>query len=502
MYATARALIRSVAAIVGVAFASSSVPCLAEVEVDGNLLYRTLSSELRVYDVSDPLNRTEIGTWQAASDDLYFNDLEIAGQHAYVADGYTGLIIFDVSDPTTPTFAGWYYLAGWANHVEVDNGLAYVADLAGGLWVLDVSDTQSPQFVGFAATVGDSLSVEVADGLAYLTTRLSYGGPGTLSIFDVSNPASPYEVGRLDGGKRATDLEVTDGLAYLGVDEVRVVDVSVPASPVQVGDLGSPQDAWDVEIAGDRAYVVDWLESRHTDDVIRVIDITDPLAPVELGTLPYPNAGDIAVSGNTVHGRTRSWVLAPPGAGPCADGLDNDGDYRIDLSDVGCDDADDPSEEVECRDELDNDGDGLIDLADSGCDSEGDLSEEFACSDGRDNDGDGLLDAGDPACRDQDWNEEHSLCQDGINNDLEQDPNPGLIDFDGGQSIHGVCAGGVCPPGVSDPDGDGVADPDPQCVGKPWSNREARYPCGIGSFELALILPGLMWLHRRRRRVH
>jgi hypothetical protein len=29
-----------------------------------------------------------------------------------------------------------------------------------------------------------------------------------------------------------------------------------------------------------------------------------------------------------------------------------------------------------------------------------------------------------------------------------------------------------------------------------------RPGCGIGSFELALILPGLMWLHRRRRRLH
>ena len=26
--------------------------------------------------------------------------------------------------------------------------------------------------------------------------------------------------------------------------------------------------------------------------------------------------------------------------------------------------------------------------------------------------------------------------------------------------------------------------------------------CGRGGFELALILPGLMWLHRRRRRLH
>ena len=54
-------------------------------------------------------------------------------------------------------------------------------------------------------------------------------------------------------------------------------------------------------------------------------------------------------------------------------------------------------------------------------------------------------------------------CQDGINNDLGQDPNPGLVDFDGGQSVWGECTGepGGCPANVSDPDGDGVPNPDP-----------------------------------------
>ena len=108
------------------------------------------------------------------------------------------------------------------------------------------------------------------------------------------------------------------------------------------------------------------------------------------------------------------------------------------------------------------------------------------CLDGIDNDDDGLVDhPADAGCRDAVSVTENPQCQDGVNNDPGQDPDPGLIDFDGGLSALGYV----------------VSDPDPQCVGLPWKNNE-KTACGLGSFELALILPGLMWLHRRRRRLH
>jgi len=121
-----------------------------------------------------------------------------------------------------------------------------------------------------------------------------------------------------------------------------------------------------------------------------------------------------------------------------------------------------------------------------------------ACEDGFDNDDDGLTDhPDDPGCRDAEDATESAACQDGINNDPQEDL---LIDFDGGQSILGDCAGGVCPAGVSDPDGDGVADPDPQCVGRPWKDRETkRWACGLG-YGLPFLLIPLVWRRRRAPR--
>jgi len=115
-----------------------------------------------------------------------------------------------------------------------------------------------------------------------------------------------------------------------------------------------------------------------------------------------------------------------------------------------------------CADQVDNDGDGLIDFpGDPGCASVTDPFEKdtaLLCDDGLDNDEDGFTDFqlggdedGDPGCKDPSWLKEDPECQDGINNDLAAG-----IDFDGGLSVWGVA----------------VDEPDPQCVGTPWSDHE------------------------------
>jgi hypothetical protein len=93
------------------------------------------------------------------------------------------------------------------------------------------------------------------------------------------------------------------------------------------------------------------------------------------------------------------------------------------------------------------------------------------CNDGIDSDGDGLADLDDPACFDATAASENPACD----NDLDDDAD-GKIDWDGGS---------------------GAGTPDPQCVGKPWGKKE-KAGCGLGA-ELALVLPLLAMLRRRRR---
>jgi hypothetical protein len=74
---------------------------------------------------------------------------------------------------------------------------------------------------------------------------------------------------------------------------------------------------------------------------------------------------------------------------------------------------------------------------------------------------------------------EEPQCQSGVNNDFQTG-----IDFDGGLSVWGAQ----------------VDQPDPQCVGRPWKNRETT-GCGLG-YEVApfmLVLGWLCWARQRRQ---
>ena len=132
----------------------------------------------------------------------------------------------------------------------------------------------------------------------------------------------------------------------------------------------------------------------------------------------------------------------------CRDGVDNDGDGRIDCMDPDC-----SSVCVEiCDDGEDNDGDGQIDCKDLDC--VGECNEN--CSDGKDNDGDGLVDCQDPDCVGQCVEE----CEDGLDNDGD-----GLVDCEDGDCFGYPTCTEICDDGI-DNDGDGLVDcVDDECWG-------------------------------------
>jgi hypothetical protein len=147
----------------------------------------------------------------------------------------------------------------------------------------------------------------------------------------------------------------------------------------------------------------------------------------------------------------------------CTDGIDNDGDGRIDCGDPDCDLHPACQAEADCANGVDDDGDGWTDCDDPDCAGDASCQPETDCANGIDDDGDGRID-----CEDRDCTSDPA-CASGpeICDNRRDDDGDGLVDCsDPDCARDPACTGGVeqCGNGLDD-DGDGLVDcGDPDCA--------------------------------------
>ena len=244
---------------------------------------------LRVIDISDPANPSEVGFCGIYGP----HDVFVSENYAYLADAQAGLRVMDISDPTNPYVEGTYNTNYYAVGVYVSGSYAYVTD-NDSLLIIDVSDPANPAFTGYYDN-GYQFASDV-----YISGNFAYAGAqfnnfkGGILILDVSDPENPFEVGFYELTQDwfwVEECVVSGTYAYLalwfpakmrgnsdrGLDVFEIVDVSDPSNPFRVGVCELPSIAMGVSLAGNYAYIAGWEHG------LRIIDISDPTNPFEVG---------------------------------------------------------------------------------------------------------------------------------------------------------------------------------------------------------------------------
>jgi hypothetical protein len=202
----------------------------------------------------------------------YANNVDVAGDYAYVAAGAAGLQVLDVSDRAHPAIVASLDTDGTAIDVRIVGHFAYVADGAAGLKVIDIADPLSPTLVGQAQTDGIAQDLKVDLQFAYVAD-----GANGVVIFDVSDPADPVAKGHVDGIGTALGIDAQGTRAVVVANtSLYVLDVSDRAAPLPVGtvDIGTVKD---VVLRDNYAYVAAYNTGY------RVIRLTNPAAPSIVG---------------------------------------------------------------------------------------------------------------------------------------------------------------------------------------------------------------------------
>jgi hypothetical protein len=230
----------------------------------------------RVFDVSDPAAPEEVG-----SDSTWAYGLAISGNYAYGGGYDLGLMVWDISTPTSPTVVATAPGRGIAFGVAVSGGFAYMTNvgdggaLQSGLQIFDISDPDLPTEVGFWE--GSTEDVAVSGEYAYVADY-----SGALIVIDVSDPALADDVATLGLPGYPIGIALSGTYAFMAArwDGLRIVDISDPLVPVEVASVPT-YDATDVTVVGDLAFVAD-----NYGNSLRIIDVSTPTSPVEIGVYP------------------------------------------------------------------------------------------------------------------------------------------------------------------------------------------------------------------------
>lgn len=235
---------------------------------DHTLFVADWFSGLHLYDITEPASPRHLAAYHTQGSS---KGVLVRGDYAYVADDDHGVQIIDVSNPKQLRKISEVATPGLAYTMKLDGDNLYLADHRGGFHIISVADIAHPAIIGSAPTAGKAWAVEVTDGLAYVAADNA-----GLLVFDVSNPQQPKQIAAYDLGGAAEDVVIRDHLAYVASFDngLHIFDITHPAQPREIGHLATPGNARGIELDGHFAYIADWTSG------IQIVDIANPAQPV------------------------------------------------------------------------------------------------------------------------------------------------------------------------------------------------------------------------------
>jgi hypothetical protein len=224
----------------------------------------------------------------------YANNVDVSGNHAYIAAGSAGLVIVDVTNTDDPQILTAFDTPGNANDVRVVGGRAYVADGSSGLQIIDVSTPASPVLLGSLDTPGDANDLVVRDTRVYLAD-----GPAGVRIIDVSNPAAPGTLGSVNTSGSARGVDVSeDWVVVADETSVQIINATTPTAPVVTSSVTDMFGmVLDVEVRNRLAYVAVFNQGG-----LNLVDFSTPAAPRLIANVFGFSLKDIALTDRLVVG--------------------------------------------------------------------------------------------------------------------------------------------------------------------------------------------------------
>jgi hypothetical protein len=263
------------------------------IDAEGNLAAAAYGTGLCILDITNPA-LVELESVYPTAD--MSSGLSISDSILFIASGYAGLWILDISNPESPKSISNIQTGGFAVDVIAENGIAYLLnsapqspdDTLGGLWIIDISNLFSPEVMshyrGSMSHTNISLEFSFAKFENYIIAVHPHitNSDIILEIIDVKNPLSPQLIGSLGSSEFIPrNISIMGDYAFLGTSEsgLKIIDISDVQNPKDMGSFGIAFRG--ILASGENAYVT-------TTDSLIILNISDPLHPYKTGGIKKP----------------------------------------------------------------------------------------------------------------------------------------------------------------------------------------------------------------------
>ncbi len=216
----------------------------------------------------DSLNISMVSSMYHYWDTVY--DIKFHEDHAYFSTDRSGIIVLDISDPSSPFEAGSLRYLNSSRSLEIsdENNLAYITNWFNGFSIYDISDPADPFEVGsYDSLYFSPYGLEVADGYAYMPSYYD------LVIVDISDPSSPAIAGSLDFENIIKEIHLNNNYLYIRFTySVKVFDISNLSSPEEICQFNLYGNL--LETRGNYLYAIN-------DNDLIILDVSNPELPIE-----------------------------------------------------------------------------------------------------------------------------------------------------------------------------------------------------------------------------
>ena len=253
---------------------------------DGLLYVSCGSGGLVILDISDP-SSTVIAA--ALNTRGYTEGTALYGKYAVIADGPNGIQIADISDPHNPVIVSEAYPLCYAYDVVIDGATVYAAAGGSGLLAVGLDDPEAPEEKALIKLDGFQYDVEVMGGRLY--SAGAWGGVSVIGLEGSFEPAAASVI-ETTGWAMALSADGTRLLVMDGADGAMLYETSGSPQLVSQYTMGGFVLAGALE--GERAFLLDKEKGLMT------LDLTSLSEPILLSRwMPIMDGRRVTISGNT-----------------------------------------------------------------------------------------------------------------------------------------------------------------------------------------------------------